>query len=131
MSTSDIIQGVFSCVSAVSAAAAAYFALSTIRENKKNAFIHHRYSLALTVKELFFSFQRDLDSFKISKHPDIHRALLDSEYYVSEELYKKFRDIIFELKCLEGERDLTKRISKTEGILKLIKDVKLDSRLDE
>ncbi|MEK2122645.1 hypothetical protein WOC09_23715 [Vibrio parahaemolyticus] len=131
MSSSDIIQGAFSCVSAVSAAAAAYFAFSTIRENKKNAFIHHRYSLALTVKELFFSFQREWDGFKISKHPDIHRALLDSEYYVSEELYKKFRNIIFELKRLEGERDITKRISKTEGILKLIEDVKLDSRLDE
>ncbi|EOW9178090.1 TPA: hypothetical protein ACH2LO_003646, partial [Vibrio cholerae] len=131
MSSPDIVQGIFSCVSSISAAAAAYFAFSAIRENKKNAFIHHRYSLALTVKELYFSFQRDWDSFKISKHPDIHKALLDSEYYISKELYDKFRNIIFELKRLEGERSVSKRLDKTENLLKLIEAVKLDARLDE
>ncbi|MGL0944953.1 hypothetical protein [Vibrio vulnificus] len=131
MSSSDIIQGIFSCVSSISAAAAAYFAFSAIRENKKNAFIQHRYSLALTVKELYFSFQRDWDGFKISKHPDIHRALLDAEYYVSKELYDKFRIIIVELKQLEGERSVSKRLDKAESLLKLIEAVKLDARLDE
>ncbi len=57
MSSPDIIQGIFSCVSSISAAAAAYFAFSAIRENKKNAFIHHRYSLALIVKELYLVFR--------------------------------------------------------------------------
>jgi hypothetical protein len=131
MSSCDIFQGVVSIISVVSAATASYFAYSAIRQNKKNVFLHQRYLLALTVKELFYTFQSKWDGFKISEHSTLHRTLLNSEYYVSDDLYSDFLIALRELKKLEECTDATKRIAMAHVILPKLEQIKLNTRLDE
>lgn len=125
------IEIFMSFVSVISGATAALFAYLAIKENKKNAFIHHKYSLALTLKELLMTFDRYTHDFKISKNNHIQKTMLDSEYYINPEMYKKFKNVIFELKELEGEPDIKARMKKSKDLRQLIKDIKIDFRLDE
>ncbi|WP_350603511.1 hypothetical protein [Pseudoalteromonas sp. SMN1298-MNA-CIBAN-0114] len=131
MSSCEVLQGIISSISAISGATAAYFAFSAIKQNRKNIFLNQRYFLALSVKELHSSFESEWDHFRLSNYSELHKMLLNSEYYVSDKLYQGFLEVIREIKKLDSLLNDQERIDKANEILPMLEDLKLKMRLDE
>ncbi|OAN87462.1 hypothetical protein A8B84_14795 [Marinobacter sp. EhC06] len=62
------LENLFAAVSAISAAAAAFFSYKAIRESRKNVFLFERNKVALSAQQIKLDFDTEWADYKISEH---------------------------------------------------------------
>jgi hypothetical protein len=126
------LENLFAAVSAIGAAAAAFFSYKAIRESRKNVFLFERNKMALSAQQIKLDFDTEWADYKISEHLEDQGTLLSAKYFIKPSLYSKFTSVLVHLHQLERSRASdTVKDDSVEKIAKELDEITCDMRLDQ